>query len=92
MRSRDEYVASVRSLVDLRPDARLRVWHALALGDQRALTVVRWEGDESEGAFDINAVVVTEYGPDGLRRREDLYGLEPARCGAGALRGAACLT
>jgi hypothetical protein len=76
VRSRDEYVASVRALVELRPDARLRVWHALALDDRRALTMVRWEGDEAEGAFDINSVVVTDYGPDGLRRREDLYGLD----------------
>jgi hypothetical protein len=76
VRSRDEYVASVRALVDLRPDARLRVWHALALDDRRALTVVRWEGDEAEGTFDIHSVVVTEYGADGRRRREDLYSLD----------------
>jgi hypothetical protein len=76
VRSRDEYVASVRALVDLRPDARMRVWHVLALDERRALTVVRWEGDEAEGPFDIHAVVVTEYGPDRLRRREDLYSLD----------------
>jgi hypothetical protein len=83
-------VASVRALVDLRPDARLRVWHALALDERRALTVVRWEGEEAEGTFDINSVVVTEYGADGLRRREDLYSLDQldaARARYEALRG-----
>jgi ketosteroid isomerase-like protein len=76
LRSRDKFVASVRALLDLRPDARLRVDHVLALDDRRSVTVVRWEGGEPEGTFEIPAVVVTEYGPDGMRRREELYGLD----------------
>jgi class 3 adenylate cyclase/tetratricopeptide (TPR) repeat protein/ketosteroid isomerase-like protein len=76
VRSRDEYVASCRALLDLRPDARLRVKHVLALDHRRALTVVGWEGSGAEGTFAISAVVVTEYGADGLRRREDLYSLD----------------
>jgi hypothetical protein len=73
VRSRDEYVASVRSLLELRPEARLRVDHVLALDDRRSLTVVHWEGVET---FEIPAAVVTEYGLDGVRRREDVYSLE----------------
>ena len=49
LRSRDAYVASVRSLLELRPDARLRVEHVLALDHRRSLTVVRWEGGEVGG-------------------------------------------
>jgi ketosteroid isomerase-like protein len=48
----------------------------LALDDRRSLSVVRWEGSEAEGPFEIPAVDVTEYGPDGIRLREDIYGLD----------------
>ena len=61
-------MASIRALLDLRSDARLRVHHVLALDDRRSLTVIAWLGGEPEGTFDIPAVVVSEYGSDGLRR------------------------
>ena len=40
--SRDECVASVRAFADLRPDARARVEHVLALDDRRMLAVTGW--------------------------------------------------
>ncbi|MGH7895900.1 MAG: nuclear transport factor 2 family protein [Candidatus Binatia bacterium] len=75
-RARDQYVASVRALLDLRSDARFRMDHVLALDDRRSLTVVGWVGDEPEGTFEISAVVVSEHGSDGIRRRQHFYNLD----------------
>jgi hypothetical protein len=72
-RSREEYVASVRAMIDLRPDAMVRTHHVLALGQNRSLAVIGFVGKEAEGAFDISAVVVSEFGPDGLRRSTHAY-------------------
>jgi len=66
--SRDEYVASVRALLDLRPDATLRLTNVLAIGDRRSLAVGRWAGGEPEGTFEIPVVNAVEFGPDGTRR------------------------
>jgi hypothetical protein len=68
LRSSTEYVASVRALLDLRSDARVRVDHVLALDDRRSLTVAGFVGNEAEGAFEMPVVVVMEYGLDGIRR------------------------
>ncbi|MCI0346656.1 MAG: hypothetical protein L0221_14630, partial [Chloroflexi bacterium] len=71
-----EYVASVRALVDLKPDTRFRVDHALALDDRRSLTVMGWVGGEQDGTFEIRAVAVTEHALDGTRRRQHFYDLD----------------
>jgi hypothetical protein len=79
--SRDEWVASVRSLVEMRPDTLLRTDHVIALDEQRVLSVGCWIGSQSEGAFEIPSVLVAELGPDGFRRWDayDLAQLDAAR-------------
>jgi class 3 adenylate cyclase/tetratricopeptide (TPR) repeat protein/ketosteroid isomerase-like protein len=74
--SRDVYVASVRALLDLRPDTRFRVDHALALDERRSLTVMRWEGAERDGTFEIAGVTVCEHALDGTRRRQHVWDLD----------------
>jgi class 3 adenylate cyclase/ketosteroid isomerase-like protein len=74
--SRDEYVASVRALLDLRPDTRFRVDHVLALEDRRSLAVMGWVGGEQDGTFEIRGAAVTEHAVDGTRRRQDIYDLD----------------
>src|SRR5262249_18389265 len=76
LHSRDEHVASVRALLELRPDTRLRVNHFLCLDDRRSLCVARWEGSEAEGIFEIPLVAVTQYGTDATLRRVDVYSLD----------------
>jgi hypothetical protein len=66
--SRDGWVASVRALLELRPDARFRVHHALALDDRRSLTVLAWEGEQADGAFESGAACVMSYGAEGIRQ------------------------
>jgi hypothetical protein len=66
--SRDEWVASVRELVGLRPETVLRTDHVLAVDRQGVLVVARWTGADGEGAFEIPMVVVMEIGPYGFRR------------------------
>jgi hypothetical protein len=61
-------VASVRALVDLRPDATFRFEHVLALDRGRALVVARWSGSGANGTFEIPVVNVADLGPDGARR------------------------
>ena len=46
---RDAWLASVRALLDLRPDAVLRVTHVLAIADRGVLMVARWEGASRTG-------------------------------------------
>jgi class 3 adenylate cyclase/tetratricopeptide (TPR) repeat protein len=62
-----EYVASVRALLDLRPDATFRLQHVLA-SDERALTVGGWTGGEPDGTFEIPVVNVVAAGAEGIRR------------------------
>ncbi len=71
-RSLEKYVAGVRALVEMRPDAFTRRSH-MALADRAALIVTSWLGRESEGAFEIPYVLVHEAGPDGRIVREDAY-------------------
>jgi ketosteroid isomerase-like protein len=66
--SRDEWVASVRALLDLRPDAHFRIHHVLALDDRRWLTIQAWEGDEAEGEFEIGAACVMSCGAEGIEQ------------------------
>ncbi len=82
LRSREEYLARIRSLVQLAPDARLRLEHVLALDDRGALCVVRWLGSREGGSFEIPFLTVMGLGAD-RRFREfhsyDLDQLEEAR-------------
>ncbi len=71
----ETYVAALRSLIDLRPDAFVRRKH-LMLADRAALAVTSWLGRESEGEFEIPYVLVFEAGPDGRICREDAYDLD----------------
>jgi hypothetical protein len=79
--SRDEWVASVRSLFELRPDTAMRADHVLGFDDRRGLVVGGWIGSRAEGAFEIPSVVVAEVGPEGFRRWHayDLAQLDAAR-------------
>jgi hypothetical protein len=79
--SRDGWVASVRSLLELRPDTVLRADHVLAFDDRSVLLVGGWIGSREEGTFEIPSVVVGELGPDGFRRWHvfDLEQLDAAR-------------
>jgi tetratricopeptide (TPR) repeat protein len=74
----DEYIAAVRALVDLRPDVVMRINHVLALDDRAALLVSVAQGSESEGAFEIPLVVVSQFAPmpDGRIARWDVYDLD----------------
>jgi hypothetical protein len=75
-RTRDEYLASVRTLVDLRADATIRADHVLALGDRRLLAIVRWLGGEPEGTFEIPIVIAIECAPEGIWRRIHTFDLD----------------
>src|SRR5262249_13273182 len=75
LRSGSEYVASVQALIDLRPDAALRVHHVLALDDRRSLWISGFVGGEPEGAFETSAVVVELYDRAGVRQWH-LYNLD----------------
>ena len=82
-----DYVASVRALVDLRPDATFRVDHVLALDGGRLLQVGRWSGGEAAGTFEIPFVNVATLGPEGARRLHvyDFDQLDEARARFDAL-------
>jgi ketosteroid isomerase-like protein len=89
--SRDEWVASVRALAELRPDVTLRGEHVLALDDQGFLVVSRWLGRESEGAFETPVVVVGECGGGAIRQWHgyELDQLDAARARFAAIRAGA---
>jgi hypothetical protein len=74
--SADDYVASVRALLDLRSDATLRLAHVLAIDDRRVLSVGRWAGGEPEGTFEILVINAVEFGPGGVMRRWHFYNLD----------------
>jgi hypothetical protein len=89
--SRDEWLASVRALFELRPDSSLRIEHVFALDDRHCLQLARWRGNESEGAYEIANVIVWEYSSDGIRRWHvyDLGQLDAARARYDAIGAAA---
>src|SRR5262249_19784757 len=66
--SPDEWAASVRVLLELRPDARFRVHHVLALEDRRSLTLEGGERNEPEGAVEGAGTSVMSYGGGGVRQ------------------------
>src|SRR5262249_48510737 len=92
LHSRDEYLASVRALVDLAPDVTIREEHCLALDDRGTLVVGRWVGSRDGGPFEIPLVSVWGLGPDARIQRIDTYNLEQldaARARFEALRAGA---
>ncbi|MGH7895064.1 MAG: nuclear transport factor 2 family protein, partial [Candidatus Binatia bacterium] len=89
LRSRDEFVGSVRTLVDLAPDVTLRPDHVLALDDRGTLVVWRWTGSRDAGPFEIPVVAVWVLGPNGRIQRIDTYNpeqLDAARARFEAIR------
>jgi class 3 adenylate cyclase/tetratricopeptide (TPR) repeat protein len=69
------YVESLKSLVDLAPDVRLRVDH-MSLSDSAAFLVDAWVGTREGGAFEAPRAVVLEFDKDGRIRSLDFYNPE----------------
>ena len=76
IRSRDEYAHLQRAVVDLAPNAILRFNHVLAMSDHAALTIGTWMGTRDGGRFELGAVSVPTFGPDGLIPQSHLYDVE----------------
>jgi class 3 adenylate cyclase/ketosteroid isomerase-like protein len=75
MRSGDEWVASQRSLIELRPDARMWLEH-LTLNGRAAFMIGRWIGAEMDGNFEIPFVSAHAVGTDGRFDRWDIYDVD----------------
>ena len=69
------YVASLRSLFELAPDARLRVDHVRSAGRATLLTGA-WLGTREGGAIEAPRVAVNEWNTSGLVVRMDFYELD----------------
>jgi len=68
-------VDSLRALMELAPDVRLRVDHLRISGPAR-LGQTRWVGTREGGYFEVPRVVVTELDPSGRACRLDFYAPE----------------
>ncbi len=66
------YLESLRALMELAPDARLRVDHVRISGRAR-LSLTRWVGTREGGDFEVQRVVVTELDLSGRACRFDFY-------------------
>jgi hypothetical protein len=66
------YVESLKSLVDLAPDVRLRGDH-MSFSDRAALVVDTWVGTREGGAFEAPRAVVFEFDVRGRIRSMDLH-------------------
>src|SRR5262249_36507582 len=84
------YVDLVKSLVDLAPDARLRLDH-MRMCDRGALFLYTFSGTRDGGAFEISKVAVNEYDRLGIHRFTgyDLARLDAALARFEALRASA---
>jgi hypothetical protein len=71
--SRDEFIALICAMVELRPDAILRLDHILAFDDRGSLFVAHWAGDAAAGQFEIPSIGVDAAAADGRMRRSDLF-------------------
>ena len=69
------YVESLRSLVDLAPDTRLRLDH-VRVSDRGLLWVGAWQGTRDGGSFETPWIVVSEHDAVGLVHRFDQYDLD----------------
>jgi len=76
LHSRDEYLARLRALFELAPDARSRADHVLALDGRGILNVGRWEGTRAGGRFEIAGANLFALAADGRIRRWDAYELD----------------
>ena len=70
---RDGYLASLRTLPDVAPDAGLRMRHVIDASDRAALAV--WEVSGSSG-FEIQTVIVNTTDDFGRIRRLEIYDLD----------------
>jgi class 3 adenylate cyclase/ketosteroid isomerase-like protein len=75
LRSRAAYVASLRSLVELAPDTRLRLDH-VRLSARGVLWVAAWSGTREGGPFETPWVIVSEHDAEGLVRRFEQYDVD----------------
>jgi ketosteroid isomerase-like protein len=69
---RDAYVASLRSLTDLAPDARLRLDH-VDMSDRGLLWIAAWIGTREGGPFETSWIMVSEHDEGGRVSRFDQY-------------------
>jgi hypothetical protein len=69
------YVDTLRSLVDLAPDVRLRVDH-IRMSDRALFWVAAWQGSREGGSFETPWIVVSEHDALGRVRRFDQYDLD----------------
>jgi hypothetical protein len=67
-----DYIETIRSLVDLAPDVRLRIDH-IEMTDRGALYVPVWQGTHEGGAFETPSVIVAEADEQERIRRFDQY-------------------
>jgi len=68
LRGPGPYIEALRSLVDLAPDARLRIDH-VEMSDHGSLYTPVWVGTHDGGAFETPSVFVAEYdGRERIRR------------------------
>jgi class 3 adenylate cyclase/tetratricopeptide (TPR) repeat protein len=72
LRGRAAYLESLKSLVDLAPDVRLRR-DCMILSHRAALAISTWVGTREGGAFEAPRAVVFEFAPGGQIRGMDLY-------------------
>jgi class 3 adenylate cyclase len=75
LRGPAQYIQALRSLIDLAPDARLRIDH-IRMSDRGALYVPVWVGTHEGGAFETPSVFVAELDDVGRIRRFDQYDLD----------------
>ena len=76
LRTRDEYLPFLRTLVDLAPDVVLRLDHVLAPGVRGNLAVLRWVGSREGGPVEIPMVLVTMLDSAGRIRLWHVYDLD----------------
>jgi ketosteroid isomerase-like protein len=69
------HVETLRSLIDLAPDAQLRIDHA-TVSDRTVLLVFTWVGTREGGAFEIAKVAVSEVDDVGMIRCIDQYDVD----------------
>jgi len=72
---RAAYVASLRALVELSPDVRLRLDHA-RLSARGVLWVASWVGTREGGPFETPWIIVSEHEAAGIVRRFDQFDVE----------------
>lgn len=68
------FVATMRAMVDLAPDARSRAVHVRD-SKRGSLAEVQWMGTHDGGDFESSFLWVVEFDPDGLAQQLDFYDL-----------------